>query len=388
MGCHGPQRTAGEMRMIVKSTQEDLVKAHATLKQKMEERMLAEQRRDDMFSKESMKFFGNLASNGLNFSNLGELRSLKVSPPPLVQLVTRCVCTLIMGDDIGQAEANELAEMKRRAHLRRVGTGSNTVRGAHTVQSRLDAARAKLDAVRQSSRAKLDAERAKALFLNIPQVSHASPRRTRGNELISWKESLTILARTDFKWRLMNLNGKSLLNNTELVDVVRSYLDLSSIQPSHRYTILPGRSHPGDRDEAKRARRELVSALYNAFAEAGIASGNKLQFEEARYTSEVAGAMLIWIRRVFEQHEQLQHAWEDATMVIAKAHAEVLPARLRVDELRESLEELLEEQKTAEEKSRKQLTKSVGVAQQRSRQIRTRVITEDSPYRPSSVQYL
>ena len=103
MGCHGPQRTAGEMRMIVKSTQEDLVKAHATLKQKMEERMLAEQRRDDMFSKESMKFFGNLASNGLNFSNLGELRSLKVSPPPLVQLVTRCVCTLIMGDDIGQA---------------------------------------------------------------------------------------------------------------------------------------------------------------------------------------------------------------------------------------------------------------------------------------------
>ena len=124
-----------------------------------------------------------------------ELRSLKFMPPPIVQLVIRCVCTLISGDDIGDAEALELAEMKRRPSSARGFRDEGVVRAAHTVEGRIAAAREKLAATRSGKEL---------------AVRKSDTKRVKSTALLPWKEALQCMARPDFKWRLMNLNGKAL----------------------------------------------------------------------------------------------------------------------------------------------------------------------------------
>ena len=94
--------------------------------------------------------------------------------------------------------------------------------------------------------------------------------------------------------------------------------------------------------------------------------------------------MLIWIQRIFAQHDHLRKAWESATAEMAKTQADVIPAKRRVDELRESIEELEGEQKRANAQSRRQLLQSVASpllasrpvsAGVRARPVRTHVIT-------------
>ena len=65
----------------------------------------AEVERNERFSRETMRKEAKQAADGLNFGNIDELRSLKQAPPPIAQLVARCVSTLIAGDDIGDDEA-------------------------------------------------------------------------------------------------------------------------------------------------------------------------------------------------------------------------------------------------------------------------------------------
>ena len=288
------------------------------------------------FSKVSMQYLANKVVVGLKFGNLDELRSLRFRPPPLVELVVRCVCTLISADDIGDAEALEAAARKLEAmEARRPlsargggGGGGGTPRQAHTMQGRVEAAREKL---------------ARLNSCKDESVRRSVARRGKQREILSWKDSVQMLARSDFKWRLMNLNGKALLDNAALVDEVRSCLDLSSLQSDHRYTILPGRSHPGDDREDFRARREFTSALYSAHSAEGVASSSPLQLEEARYTSEIAGAMLIWMRRIFTQHDQLREVWDASDAAIKEAEDRVIPTRRKVYELQDDLEMLMEE---------------------------------------------
>ena len=74
--------------------------------------------------------------------------------------------------------------------------------------------------------------------------------------------------------------------------------------------ILPGRGHAGDRVEENKARRELDALLYSSHADAGV--NLHPRFEEARYVNEVIGAMLIWIHRIFLQHNVLVRDPADA----------------------------------------------------------------------------
>ena len=176
-----------------------------------------------------------------------------------------------------------------------------------------------------------------------PSVRESDVARAGKGELLSWEQSLRMLQRADFKFRLMNLNGRVLLDNAELIENVRSCLDLSSITPEHKVEILPGRSHAGDRDADVVKRRELVQALYDAMSEAGVQDVLPLKFEEARYVNEVVGAMLIWIFRVFAQHEVLIKAWKRCSKACDDADQRVIEAKKIVVQREIAWEELVEE---------------------------------------------
>ena len=113
----------------------------ALLQRRINEREAAIRKRDETFSVRSMKYIANTAAVGLSLGNLDELRAMKFTPPPIVQLVVRCVCTLVSGDDIGDAEAQEAAALARRPRSAR---GAGAVRSAHSVQGRLQAAQERL----------------------------------------------------------------------------------------------------------------------------------------------------------------------------------------------------------------------------------------------------
>lgn len=368
LGWHGAMRPEGEVRVVLQQKRKELAKVQALLQVRKAEREVAVQLRDKAFSAEMMKYRSNHASVGLTFGNVDELRALKFEPPPIVQLVMRCVCTLVSGDIVGDAEALEAAEAARRPHSAR---SSSTVRGAHSLQGRIEAARELM--AKASVNSKQPAVRRSDVRRS--GTSSASSAGGSGNALLTWKASLQLLARPDFKWRMMNLNGNTLLDNTDLVDCVRSCLDLSSLAPDIHYAILPGRSHPGDRDEVRRTRRELTSALYSLYAETGVSTRSKLQFEEARYTSEVAGAMIIWIQRIFVQHDELRDLWEQHEAAIIAAEACVRPVKRRVDELEDALEELGEEYKAACKTTQRNKEKMMGIVAKPSARTRARPVS-------------
>ena len=95
------------MRVVIRQQGARLANAEATLRRRVSTRERAELERNERFSKETMRKEASQAAEGLNFSNIDELRSLKLAPPPIAQLVARCVSTLIAGDDIGDMEAYE-----------------------------------------------------------------------------------------------------------------------------------------------------------------------------------------------------------------------------------------------------------------------------------------
>ena len=103
-----------------------------------------------------------------------------------------------------------------------------------------------------------------------------------------------------------------------------------------------------------------------AYAEAGLVKTNfPLQFEEARYTSEIAGAMLIWIRRVLAQHDMLRDQWEAANEGIEAAEAQVIPAKRRLEEIQDALDDLADELKTSARSERAKAGGLLGAALRR-----------------------
>lgn len=111
MGLGGrPARTEGELRVAIRQANERLAAAESVVRAKEAKYEKAKRERDLRFSKGSMKQDAAKAVEGLNFSNLDELRSLKFAPPPIAQLVARCVATLVIGDEFGDHEAYDAEE--------------------------------------------------------------------------------------------------------------------------------------------------------------------------------------------------------------------------------------------------------------------------------------
>ena len=57
--------------------------------------------------------------------------------------------------------------------------------------------------------------------------------------------------------------------------------------------------------------------------------------------------MLVWIQRIFAQHNRIRSAWDEATVIVEAAEARVIRAKRRVDELLDAVDELADEQDAA-----------------------------------------
>ena len=445
-------RSEGDLRVIVRHAGARLANAKATLRRREAALEQAELDRDVRFSKDTMMKEARKAAEGLNFGNIGELRALKFAPPPIAQLVMRCVATLIVGNDFGDFEAYEATELaisarcaqpapssaraRQQAASERLASSKSprassprplsargegpllsarserpasargdrppsargertpmSARGDAPLSARASAEQQQLllqDQQQENERADPPpAQAAEAMTTTnarmplsarqtagSPRPRHeaeeqrtprqpgsarnlseaadksarsASPRGpasrevdiavTKRGELLSWDATLKMFGRTDFKWRLMNLSGRALLDNKDIVDAVHNCLDLSTLTPGRKLSILPGRAHAGDQLDEVRARRELTSCLYQAHAEAGV-NMNPLRFEEARYVNEVTGAMLIWMHRIFSQHNILLRIWDRLTGAVRAAEAQVFLAKKAVSERETALEDL------------------------------------------------
>ena len=232
------------------------------------------------------------AADGLQLGDIAEIRSLSVAAaPPIVQLVARCVATLVAADG--------------------VAADSPRSRSPSPPRSPPTSAREPPLSARKRQQASME----RLASAKSPRSPPASTPRTpitsaRGeasephSELLSWSATLKLFNNADFKSRLLTINGCSLLDRSDLIDAVHNVLDLSTMDGRKKIAILPGRGHAGDRVEENKARRELTTLLYSSHADAGV-NLHPLRFEEARYVNEVIGAMLIWIHRIFLQHNVL-----------------------------------------------------------------------------------
>ena len=105
----------GDLRVSMRQSHARLANAQAVLKRRIQAVEQAEHERNVRFSKAIMKKEANQAADGLNISNIDELRKIQRAPPPIVELVARCVSTLISGDNIGYEAYEEERPRSRSA---------------------------------------------------------------------------------------------------------------------------------------------------------------------------------------------------------------------------------------------------------------------------------
>ena len=215
------------------------------------------------------------AVRDLSKGDVDEIRALKIAPPPIVQLIVCCVCTLLGAD-----------EAKRRSWA---GT-----------------------------------------------VSTAALKRQGG--LASWEEAQKMLAKADFKPVLLAYDPAVLLTQTDAIDAVRGRIQIASDadkpRPAPKLAAVARRAAQelSSAAAAQRASRELssiaaarllrtvayaqeASALQTGAAEVTLAP---LSIEEVSSCSRVAGKLAHWCSRVLANVAALQAvAAESDTAAVA-----------------------------------------------------------------------
>lgn len=263
----------------------------------------------ERFSDQEMQLHAKEAAEGLDLTSLDELRSMKLAPPPVVELVARCVCTLATGDDLGDAEDR--------------------------------AARAAAEATQQKK-----SKQAKSKGDPLPYRGAQLEKK----RLLTWEESQRVLARANFKERIANFDGRSLLDNDDLVSEVKARIDLGSFNPALPMAILlaaPKRSKKERNDETIAAvrRREAYTD-----AEDNNTGPPLLTLEDARYVSKIAPPLLVWTARVLSQHAMSDPVWQKTTATCTEAIARRDEAKQAVLQLRKKVDEIAQAQR--EEKAR------------------------------------
>ena len=137
-------RSETELELLIRQAAVRLANSQSALRRRQAEREQAVLAREQRFSDETMKKEGQEAAKGLSFANIDELRSLKIAPPQLVQLVSRCCCTLISGDDIGDAEAILSARSSSSRTPRSVRERQEVASDRLSTPRQLDSARGRL----------------------------------------------------------------------------------------------------------------------------------------------------------------------------------------------------------------------------------------------------
>jgi len=289
--------------------------AEAVLKKCEEKLEQAERVKIEKFSDTEMAANARVAAEGLDLNVVvDELRSMKLAPPAVVEIIARCVCTLASGDDMGDHE-HRAAE-----------------------------------AAKENARKKKNAQAvAKGQPPPKPLVGTMVSEKRK---LLSWEESQKVLARANFKERISDFDGRLLLDNDDLVNEVRSRLDLDSIDPS-----LPMAAHLEVKKLSKKERNdEAIAAVrrreaYNeGVAQDGSGGVPKLTLNDARYVSKIAPPLLVWIARVISQYAINDPLWKRTSAACIDATKKRDEARDAVMQLRRKMDEMA--QKLREEKAR------------------------------------
>lgn len=307
------------------------VQAAEAVLQKCEKALeVADQKRHEQFGDAEMLQNAKAAAEGLNLAGLDELRSMKMKPPPVVEIVARCVCTLASGDDVSDAESRSRDKVKQRAKEEAMR------RAAAAAQKNLP----------MSARGQ-------------PSPKPSEPLRRR---LLTWEDSQRVLARANFKDKIANFDGRTLLENDDLVEQVRARIELSAIKPENSMAAnlkMPVKSRKERNEEAAAAVRRREDYA-EALSSGSMAKVPLVTLEDARYVSKIAPPLLVWIARILSKHDVLQPAWSkvmaslrDATKKRDEARAQLVALRKKADEIRE--EEAWKKAKAKEEKERAEL---------------------------------
>lgn len=273
--------------------------------------------RGKRFGDEEMMQNAKAAAEGLNLACLDELRSMKMQPPPVVEIVARCVCTLASGDDLGDAEYRAAQKAKEAANAKKVAAA--IARGE-----------------------------------TPPKIREPERRR-----LLSWEESQRVLSRSNFKDKIANFDGRVLLDNEDLVAEVRNRLDLASIKPDESMSAnlkAPSLTKKEKADALAAAQRRREGYAY-AIQTGDANAAPLVSLNDARYVSKIAPPLLVWIARVLSQNELLEPAWAQVTVACRDAAKKRDEAKVQVVILRKKMEETREDemrkrQKAKEEKER------------------------------------
>ena len=367
MRWHGPQTNAGEMRVFLKAAHDRLKKAEAAMQRRIAQRESAQQERDEYFGQEAAEQRGQQIAVGLSFKALDELRTLRLDPPPIVRLVMRCVATLVFGDDVVETKTHAEAMAIRGQSSWSRGTGASSVSpstpragsvtppggggrvtpraggGSFTPRGGGSTPRAASSAGSATPRGggggdtpRFARPTSASVGRRKPLSQPAAPSEVR---LLDWEDTLALMREPNFKFRLIKLNAYALLDNPDLITSVEACLDLSNLALDADYTVKPG-PHVGDRE--RRERRLRVSAAYREESEVGVAREAPLTFEEARFAHGVAGAMLVWIQRLFAQIRMLVEKRKDYDARVEACDTRVIVARRAVDVRREEYEQIKE----------------------------------------------
>lgn len=305
-----------------KSTRMSKIKARLNATQdimkKAEGAMLnAEKVRDERFGDAEMLQNAREAAEGLNLASLDELRSMKMQPPPLVEIVARCVCTLASGDDLGDAEYRAKEKAREAA-------------------------------------AKKAVEIAKAKGLPPPKTRETIRRR-----LLTWEEAQRVLARANFKDKIAHFDGRQLLENDDLVAEVANRIDLTTIRPEATMAENlkpPVRTQRERNVEASNAQRRR-EGYAEAIAKGDATSAPQVTIDDARYVSRIAPPLLVWVARILAQHKVHEPAWKQVQQQVKEAKKKVDEAKEQVAAMKRKADEAREDEahkklKLKEEKER------------------------------------
>ena len=326
-----PKELHPEPQESSRRLQARLTAAEAILK--LNEEALSKEVKDraSHFSDESMGTMAVDLARGVSPADLDELRNLckQAAPPPAIQLLGRCVATLLSADTAAEAE---------RAAQKASGRPLSPTRGT--------AAGAKGGGTDAKGRGGGGGNGAAPGGRGGGAAAAAVPAA-----LLSWEEARLTIVRADLKTRLLHFDPRCVLTMPHVMSAVRACVDrrVTSTMPMH--PSVRTRDHSG-RKIVPSSNAASIAVLHEAATVTGTVSmvGSSarvagatcgtgagggatavLTYEDAMFVSRSATVFIVWLARVFGVVERLEREWHEATLACRKLEGAIDDARHHVE---------------------------------------------------------
>jgi hypothetical protein len=350
-----PKELHPEPQESSRRLQARLTAAEAILK--LNEEALSKEVRDraSNFSDESMGTMAVDLARGVSPSDIDELRNLckQAAPPLVIQLLGRCVATLLSADTAAEAE--------RAAHK---ASGRPLSHGpfSHGPLSHGPLSHGRPLSPTRGTAAGANGGGADARGRGGGSGNGAAPGGVGGGAaasvaaaLLSWEEARLTIVRADLKTRLLHFDPRCVLTMPHVMSAVRACVDrrVTSTMPMH--PSVRTRDHSG-RKIVPSSNAASIAALHEAATVTGTGSmvGSSargagatcgtgagggagggatavLTYEDAKFVSQSATVFIVWLARVFGVVERLEREWHEATLACRKLEGAIDDARHHVE---------------------------------------------------------